>query len=131
MSLYPEKTARYERLRRKNNSSFSHYLLEHCTQVSTYLCTFFKSSCVFINLYIFTRNNTLLPGQNHTRGTISLSGTRLRALYNRPYDGPAELADRDGLGVRISPKGTITFQYHFRFNGKPARRLLAATQTEN
>ncbi|WP_281645571.1 tyrosine-type recombinase/integrase [Parendozoicomonas sp. Alg238-R29] len=55
---------------------------------------------------------------------MSLSDARLRALHNRTYDGPAELADRDGLGVRVTPKGTITFQYRFRFDGKPARLTL-------
>jgi hypothetical protein len=50
-----------------------------------------------------------------------LTDTRLRAIANKPYDGPSEIADRDGLSARISPKGKITFQYRYRFNGKPVR----------
>ena len=30
-------------------------------------------------------------------------------------------ADRDGLSVRVSPKGKITFQMRFRYQGKQAR----------
>ena len=29
--------------------------------------------------------------------------------------------DRDGLSVRVSPKGKITFQMRFRYEGKQAR----------
>ncbi len=50
-----------------------------------------------------------------------LTDTRLRTIVNKPYDGPNEIADRDGLSARISPKGKITFQYRYRFNGKPVR----------
>ncbi|EFK2283430.1 tyrosine-type recombinase/integrase [Escherichia coli] len=50
-----------------------------------------------------------------------LTDTRLRTIANKPYDGPSEIADRDGLSARISPKGKITFQYRYRFNGKPVR----------
>jgi hypothetical protein len=32
-----------------------------------------------------------------------------------------ELADGRGLSVRVSPKGLITFQYRFRFDGRPQR----------
>ncbi|HFF9033279.1 TPA: tyrosine-type recombinase/integrase [Escherichia coli] len=50
-----------------------------------------------------------------------LTDTKLRAIANKPYDGPNEIADRDGLSARISPKGKIIFQFRYRFNGKPVR----------
>ncbi|MBY5920954.1 tyrosine-type recombinase/integrase [Ferrimonas balearica] len=53
---------------------------------------------------------------------MALTKTKLDKIVGRPYDGPAELSDRDGLGVRVSPKGVVTFQYRYRFMGR-ARRL--------
>ncbi|QSX31486.1 tyrosine-type recombinase/integrase [Shewanella cyperi] len=55
---------------------------------------------------------------------MSLSDTQLRAINGKDYSGPAELADRDGLGVRITPNGTITWQWRFRWQGKPSRLSL-------
>ncbi len=54
-------------------------------------------------------------------GKMALSDSKLRAISGKPYDGKAELSDRDGLSVRVSPAGTVVFQYRFRFRGKPAR----------
>lgn len=55
---------------------------------------------------------------------MSLSDTQLRAINGKVYTGPAELADRDGLGVRITPNGTITWQWRFRWQGKASRLTL-------
>ncbi len=55
---------------------------------------------------------------------MSLSDTQLRAISGKPYSGKTELADRDGLSVRITPTGTITWQYRFRKEGKAARLSL-------
>ncbi|EOI5723002.1 tyrosine-type recombinase/integrase [Cronobacter turicensis] len=55
---------------------------------------------------------------------MPLNDTKLRRIDGKPYDGPAELPDGGGLSVRISPKGLITFQYRYRFNGNPARLKL-------
>lgn len=52
---------------------------------------------------------------------MALSDTKLRSINGKPYSGPAEVTDADGLGARISPTGTIAFQYRFRWQGKPAR----------
>lgn len=52
---------------------------------------------------------------------MSLSDTKLRAIYGKPYTGKSELVDRDGLSTRISSAGTITWQYRCRFNGKSIR----------
>ncbi|HIF9521142.1 integrase arm-type DNA-binding domain-containing protein [Photobacterium damselae subsp. damselae] len=45
----------------------------------------------------------------------------LRARCGKPYDGKSEITYRDGLGVRISPKGRITWIYRFLLNGKPVK----------
>ncbi|MGI9276210.1 MAG: tyrosine-type recombinase/integrase [Endozoicomonas sp.] len=55
---------------------------------------------------------------------MPLSDTKLRHLVGKPYQGRPELTDRDGLGVRISKQGTITWQYRFRWDQKPARLTL-------
>ncbi|EPT7055746.1 tyrosine-type recombinase/integrase [Cronobacter sakazakii] len=52
---------------------------------------------------------------------MAISDTKLRGLHGKPYDGPSELTDADGLGIRITPKGVISFQYRYRFNGKQHR----------
>lgn len=52
---------------------------------------------------------------------MALSDTKLRSISGKPYAGPAEVTDGDGLSVRISPSGTITFQYRYRWNTKPVR----------
>jgi len=51
---------------------------------------------------------------------MSLTDTQLRNIPKR-YDGKPELADRDGLSARVSPKGIITFNYRFRWLGKQQR----------
>lgn len=50
---------------------------------------------------------------------MSLNNKQLNSISanGRQY----ELPDRDGLSIRISPKGLISFQYRFRFNGCPQR----------
>lgn len=52
---------------------------------------------------------------------MALSDTKLRSINGKAYNGPAELTDGDGLSVRITPSGTITFQHRYRWNGKPVR----------
>ena len=55
---------------------------------------------------------------------MALSDARLRSLCGKPYSGKPELPDRDGLGVRISRNGVITWQYRFRWHQKAARLTL-------
>ncbi|WP_268959221.1 tyrosine-type recombinase/integrase [Plesiomonas shigelloides] len=55
---------------------------------------------------------------------MPLNDTKLRRITGKPYDGPVELPDSGGLSARISPKGLITFQYRYRFNGKAKRMKL-------
>ncbi|HIF9215993.1 TPA: tyrosine-type recombinase/integrase [Photobacterium damselae] len=45
----------------------------------------------------------------------------LRARCGKPYDGKSEITYRDGLWIRISPKGRITWIYRFLLNGKPVK----------
>jgi integrase len=55
---------------------------------------------------------------------MSLSDTQLRSIVGKPYSGKPELADRDGLSVRITDAGTITWQYRFRYRSSPGRLTL-------
>ena len=52
---------------------------------------------------------------------VALSDTKLRSIHGKPYIGTPEITDGDGLSARITPTGTIAFQYRFRWNGKPVR----------
>jgi hypothetical protein len=36
-----------------------------------------------------------------------------KSILNKPYTGLLKLTDDDGLGVRISQKGTIAFQFRY------------------
>ena len=57
---------------------------------------------------------------------MALTDTWLRSNHKKTREKPEERADRDGLSVRISPKGKIVFQVRFRFRGKAARIDLGA-----
>ena len=52
---------------------------------------------------------------------MAISDTKLRGLHGKPYSGPAEITDADGLGIRITPKGIVSFQYRYRINGSQHR----------
>lgn len=52
---------------------------------------------------------------------MALSDAWLKANYGRARPKSEEATDRDGLSVRVSPKGKITFQMRFRYAGKAAR----------
>ncbi|WP_347254347.1 tyrosine-type recombinase/integrase [Leminorella grimontii] len=52
---------------------------------------------------------------------MALSDTKLRSIHGKPYSGQPELTDGDGLSARVSPVGTITFQFRYRWNSKPVR----------
>ena len=55
---------------------------------------------------------------------MSLSNAKIKPLLNKPQAKRFEIAERDGLSIRISTKGKITFQYRYRINGKAARLSL-------
>lgn len=55
---------------------------------------------------------------------MALSDTWLKGQYNKEREKPTEKADRDGLSVRISAKGKITFQLRFRLPGQPNQQRL-------
>lgn len=55
---------------------------------------------------------------------MALSDTKLRSLNGKPYSGPAEVTDADGLSARITPNGTIAFQFRYRWQNKPVRITL-------
>ncbi|WP_235585889.1 integrase arm-type DNA-binding domain-containing protein [Shewanella frigidimarina] len=55
---------------------------------------------------------------------MSLSDTQLRSKSGKSYTGKPEIVDRDGLSVRISNAGTVTWQYRFRFRSSVGRITL-------
>ncbi|EGQ9312669.1 site-specific integrase [Vibrio vulnificus] len=52
---------------------------------------------------------------------MAITDAWLRAVDGKPYSGPAEVNHRDGLGVRISPKGKITWVYRVTVATKAMR----------
>ncbi len=53
---------------------------------------------------------------------MAFSDTRLKANNGKERAALEERGDRGGLGVRITPKGKITFQLRYRYQGA-AKRL--------
>ena len=52
---------------------------------------------------------------------MALSDSWLKANTNKPRTKTEEHTDRDGLSIRITPKGKIVFQMRYRINGKQTR----------
>lgn len=52
---------------------------------------------------------------------MALSDTWLRAVVGKERDKILVKSDRDGLSVRVSPKGKVTFQYRYQWAGKGMR----------
>lgn len=57
---------------------------------------------------------------------MALSDAWLKANSNKVRPALAEFSDRDGLGVRVTPKGKIVFQLRYRYDGKHKRADLGS-----
>jgi hypothetical protein len=57
----------------------------------------------------------------HTGANMALSDTWLKANNGRERAALEKRSDRDGLGVRVTPKGKIIFQLRYRYDGAPKR----------
>lgn len=55
-------------------------------------------------------------------GSMALTDTWLKANHGKERAALEERSDRDGLGVRITPNGKITYQLRYRYDGA-AKRL--------
>jgi hypothetical protein len=55
---------------------------------------------------------------------MALTDTKLRKYLSKSQENEVVISDRDGLSVRVSKNGTITWQYRYRFNNKGARLKL-------
>ncbi|MEP7303317.1 MAG: Arm DNA-binding domain-containing protein, partial [Caldimonas sp.] len=52
---------------------------------------------------------------------MALTDTWLKANQGKARGALEERSDREGLGVRITPAGKITFQLRYRYHGAPKR----------
>lgn len=52
---------------------------------------------------------------------MAISDSWLKAASGKTSDAPYEKTDRDGLSVRVSAKGKITFQLRYRYAGRMQR----------
>lgn len=55
---------------------------------------------------------------------MAISDSWLRGINGKPYTGQSEVTDGDGLGVRVSPKGLITFQVRHMRDRKQVRTTI-------
>ncbi len=55
---------------------------------------------------------------------MTISHSKLKFLLNKPQPKRFELSDRDGLSVRVSQTGALSFQYRYRFKAKAKRLYL-------
>lgn len=62
--------------------------------------------------------------QNFNGVAMALSDSWLRGVNGKPYAGPSEVSDGDGLSVRVSPKGVVAFQVRHVVDGKRVRTSL-------
>ncbi|MBA6383645.1 site-specific integrase [Colwellia sp. BRX10-6] len=60
---------------------------------------------------------------------MPLSDKQLMSLHKKPQMKVIEVADRDSLSVRVSPKGKVVFQYRYRFQGNASRYDLGSYPT--
>lgn len=52
---------------------------------------------------------------------MALSNSKIKSLLNKKQPKRLDISDRDGLSIRVSEFGTITFQYRYRYHNKPTR----------
>lgn len=52
---------------------------------------------------------------------MALTDSWLRSINGKPQEKVITKSDRDGLSVRVTPKGKVIFQYRYRWNGKAER----------
>lgn len=65
--------------------------------------------------------------RGHDAGkSMAISDSYLKACLNKEREKVEEKADRDGLWVRVSKKGTVTFFYRYRFLGKQDKMTLGS-----
>lgn len=58
---------------------------------------------------------------------MAITDSWLKSINGKPYTGVSEITDGDGLGVRISPKGTIAFQVRHPVYVNDQRRQVRTT----
>ena len=55
---------------------------------------------------------------------MTISHSKLKSLLNKPQSKRFEISDRDGLSVRVSQTGSLSFQYRYRFRAQAKRLYL-------
>jgi integrase len=55
---------------------------------------------------------------------MALSDHKIKSYFNKQQTNRFDVSDRDGLSIRVSEAGTVTFQYRYRYHGKPKRLSL-------
>ncbi len=54
-------------------------------------------------------------------GNMAVTDTWLKSNHKKTRSTTSEKVDRDGLSVRVSPKGKLTFTMRYLYNGSPKR----------
>lgn len=59
---------------------------------------------------------------------MALSDAWLRSVVGKERDKVLVKSDRDGLSVRVSPKGRVVFQYRYQWAGKVSALISELTR---
>lgn len=60
---------------------------------------------------------------------MAVTNAWLKANLNKPVEKSYMVADRDGLNIRVSAKGTLTFTMRYRHAGKADQMALGSYPT--
>ena len=63
--------------------------------------------------------------KNYKAEKMASTISKLKALLNKTQAKRFDIPDRDGMSVRVSGYGTLTFQYSYRYHNKATRIALA------
>ncbi len=58
---------------------------------------------------------------------MALTDSFLKSIAGKPYTGTPEITDGDGLSIRVTPKGIITFQVRHAIRGDDGKRKQVRT----
>lgn len=65
-------------------------------------------------IYVHIGVHKILWNKTQGEKNMAVSDSWLRAVYGKPQYKMVTKSDREGLSVRVTPKGKVIFQYRYR-----------------
>lgn len=78
--------------------------------------------CLYLYISYWVQDKYINDNFSEYKIFMAITDTKLHPIYGKSYWGAAEITDSDRLGIRVTPKGVISFQ--FRSDGKGSRIAL-------